>query len=170
MTLRGIIAVACFWTVLGGVSLAPASAQDVIFLVRHAEPEASPPADPPLSAEGKRRAEALRDALREAGVTAIVTSSATRTKETAKPLATALGITPKVDPMADAKALVDKIRALPGGGNVLVVGHSDTIPELLKALGHSSSVSIGAAEFDNLFVVTPGDVTHPRVIRLRYKP
>ena len=80
--------------------------------------------------------------LKGAGVTAIITSPATRTKETAKPLATALGITPEVDPMDDAKALVARIRALPGGGNVLVVGHSDSVPQLLKALGHSPAVSI----------------------------
>src|SRR5262245_31429702 len=147
MTPKEVFVVAGLWIALWGVGPEPAAAQGVMFLVRHAEREATPPTDPPLSMEGKQRAEALRDTLRGAGITSIVTSSATRTKETGKPLATALGITPKVDPMDDAKALVEAIRALPGGGNVLVVGHSDTIPQLLKALGHSPPISIGEAEF-----------------------
>jgi 2,3-bisphosphoglycerate-dependent phosphoglycerate mutase len=147
----------------------PVSAQNVIFIVRHAEKEAMPPTDPPLSTEGKQRADTLRDMLKGAGVTAIITSPFTRTKETAKPLATALSLTPQVDPMDNPRALVDKIRSVSGGGNVLVVGHSDSIPQLLKALGHSPLISIADTEFDNLFVVTPGEVTRPRVSRLRYK-
>ena len=107
--------------------------------------------------------------LKEAGITGIITSPAIRTNETAKPLAMSLGIMPKVDTMNDAKALVNTIRALPGGGNVLVVGHTDTIPELLTALGSPSTFSIGETEFDNLFVVTPGQGTHPRILRLRYR-
>ncbi len=169
MTLRGMLATVGPWIALVIATPSPASAQDVIFVVRHAEKEVSPPTDPPLSTEGKRRAEALRDTLKGAGVKAIITSPFSRTKETGKPLATALGIAPLIDPMDDAKALIDKIRGLPGGGNVLVVGHSHTIPQLLKALGHSPPVTISETEFDNLFVVTPGEVTRPRVIRLRYR-
>ena len=164
-----MLAIAGLSIALWSIGPGPASAQGVIFVVRHAEKGTAPPGDPALSTAGKQRAEALRDMLKEAGVKAIITSPATRAKETAKPLATALGLTPEVDPMADAKALVARIRALAGGGNVLVVGHSDSVPELLKALGHSPAVSIDEAEFDNLFVVTPGEVTRPRVTRLRYR-
>jgi hypothetical protein len=84
-------------------------------------------------------------------------------------LAVALGLTPAADPMDDAQAIVARIRAIPAGGNVLVVGHSDTIPELLKALGHPQAVTINDSKFDNLFIVTPGEVTRPRVTQLRYR-
>lgn len=160
---------AAITTALAIVGPQPASAQAVIFLVRHAEKAASPAGDPGLSTEGMQRAEALRDLLKDAGVKAIITSPATRTKETAKPLATALGITPAVDPMDDPKTLVAKLHALPRGANVLVVGHSNTVPELLKALGHDSTITIGEAEFDNLFIVTSGEATRPTVTRLHYK-
>src|SRR4051794_23898319 len=109
MTLRGMLTAVGPWIALLIATPSPASAQDAIFVVRHAEKEASPPTDPPLSTEGKQRAEALRDMLKEAGITAIITSPFSRTKETAKPLATALGIMPQVDTMDDAKVLVDKI-------------------------------------------------------------
>lgn len=169
MTRKVIFSCAGLWIALSGLNPAPSAAQGVIFLVRHAEKESTPPTDPPLSMEGKQRAEALRETLKDAGITAIITSPATRTKETAQPLATALAITPKVESMNDAKALVEAIRAVPEGGNVLIVGHSNTIPQLLKALGHSPTITIDESEFDSLFVVTPGEVTRPRVIRLRYK-
>lgn len=169
---RRSIAAAGGWLafLLGLAAPSTAPAQEAIFVVRHAEKAASPSADPPLSAQGKQRAEALRDLLKEAGITAIFTSPFQRTKETAKPLATALGITPQVDPMSDPQTLVGKLRGLSGKGSVLVVGHSDTVPELLKAIGHPSAPVIAATEFDNLFVVTPGEVTRPRVLRLHYKP
>jgi hypothetical protein len=40
------------------------------------------------------------------------------------------------------------------GKNVLVVGHTDTVPELIGLLGDASSIAIAANEFDNLFVLT----------------
>ena len=159
-------AISCALAIVGPQT---ASAQAVIFLVRHAEKAASPASDPGLSTEGAQRANTLRDLLKDAGVKAIITSPATRTKETAKPLATALGLTPVVDPMDDPDALAARLRALPRGSNVLVVGHSNTVPDLLTALGHDTSITIGEAEFDNLFIVTPGDVTRPTVTRLHYK-
>jgi hypothetical protein len=51
---------------------------------------------------------------------------------------------------------------------VLVVGHSNTVPDLLKRLGVKTAVSIGDAEYDNLFVVVRAATGEPTLIRLRY--
>jgi hypothetical protein len=61
--------------------------------------------------------------------------------------------------------LVERIAA--ATGNVLVVGHSNTVPELLEALGVRERVSIAEQEFDNLFLVVQGPPA-PVLIRLRY--
>lgn len=39
-------------------------------------------------------------------------------------------------------------------GSVLIVGHSNTVPELIKALGGDIVPAIDDATYDDLFVVT----------------
>jgi len=52
-------------------------------------------------------------------------------------------------------------------GNVLVVGHSNTVPEVLRHLGVADAVTIGYSEYDNLFVVMTGP--QPRMLRLHFR-
>jgi broad specificity phosphatase PhoE len=152
---------------LGGL-VSSGSAQQVIYLVRHAE-KLDETADTALSPAGKKRAEALRDALKDAGITAIFTSTFRRTKDTGQPLADALGIMPQRDDISDPAAMVAKLRDQHGEGKVLIVGHSDTVPALIKALGCTPVPAIGPDDFDNLFVVLPGKVTRPQLVRLHYR-
>jgi phosphohistidine phosphatase SixA len=121
----------------------------MVILVRHAERQSSG-ADPGLSAAGKRRAQLLSTMLAGAGVTAIFTSVARRTKDTAAPLAAATGLTPRVidDDTAQAKAQI-----LGGGGCVVVVGHSDTVPEFIAALNGPAGLTIADDQFDRMFVL-----------------
>ena len=53
--------------------------------------------------------------------------------QTAEPLAKVLGVEPTVIAQKDVRALVDRLQSIPG--SVLVVGHSNTVPEIVKALG-----------------------------------
>jgi anti-anti-sigma regulatory factor len=62
-------------------------------------------------------------------------------------------------------SLPDRIKAQ--GGNALVVGHSNSVPQTLTALGMDSAPAIGETEFDNLFIVTRGE--KPSMVRLRYR-
>jgi broad specificity phosphatase PhoE len=160
--------------VLGMAMIAPsvASAQMVI-VVRHAErADAGAPAgaamtaapDPELSAAGKARAQALAAMLKDAGVTAIFTTEFRRTKDTAAPLAEALKITPEAVSSREQAAMIAKIKAHTAGA-VLVVGHSNTVPAIIKALG-GAAVTLGESEYDSLFFVAPGGVT----TRIRFKP
>jgi broad specificity phosphatase PhoE len=133
----------------------------LVLLVRHAEKATAPAGDPPLTAAGERRAHALADALRDAGVTAIVTTQLRRTRDTAQPLAAALGLTPEVVPVGDedtavhARAVADAVRHH-GGGVVLVVGHSDSVPAIIAALGGPQLAEICANQYSNLFALVPG--------------
>ena len=52
-------------------------------------------------------------------------------------------------------------------GNVLVVGHSNSVPDVIKGLGATAPVTIGDDEFDNLFIVSSG--TPSSVLRLHYR-
>ena len=149
--------------------LATATAQPpVIFLVRHAERAAISghvPSDTGLSREGQTRAEDLAQALKDAQITAIYTSEFKRTKETAAPLARSLGIRPEVIQGDDFRTLLSKLKA--ARGNVLVVGHSNTLPQIINALGISTRVTVAESDYDNLFVVVRG--SEPQLIRLHYR-
>src|SRR6266568_991754 len=132
------------------VVLSTATAQSTVFIVRHAE-KADATKDPDLSEAGRARAEALAKTLKDANITAIYATEFKRTQQTAAPLAKALGITVRTLPAENSAALMAKLRAL--NGNSLVVGHGNTIPDLIKALGISEPINIAESDYDNLFAV-----------------
>jgi broad specificity phosphatase PhoE len=146
------------------VSASIASAQPVVVIVRHAEKVADGGTDPDLSAAGRARADALARILKDSGITGIFTSEFKRTQETAAPTATSAHLTPTVVAAKDTAALVAKLHQL--NGNALVVGHGDTIPNLVKALGINVTVNIPDADYSELFIVTLGD--KPQLFRLHY--
>jgi broad specificity phosphatase PhoE len=151
---------------------AHAAAQSAVFVVRHAERAdagtsggSMMAADPDLSETGRARAEALAATLKDAGITAIFTTEFKRTQATAAPLGKALGVTPTIVGSREHDKLIQAVRA--ASGNVLVVGHSNTVPAIVKDLGAATPVSIADSEYDNLFVVTAG--ASPVVLRLHYR-
>lgn len=140
----------------------------VIFLVRHAERAATSgrvPPDTGLSAEGKIRADHLGQQLKDAGITAIFTTEYKRTQQTAAPLAHSLGIQPEIISAGDLRSLMAKIKN--ETGNVLVVGHSNTLPQIINALGVHARVVISEGDYDNLFIVVPD--RKPELIHLHYR-
>lgn len=137
-----------------------------VLAVRHADidlPRTGP--DPDLNAAGRLRAEALARMAGGAGVTAVLTSELRRTRQTAAPLAGRLGLTPQLTP--DPAVVAQRVRAGELGAVVLVAGHSDTVPEILVALGAAPPPPISEAEFDNLYVAAVSADT-ARVLHLRY--
>src|SRR5437762_10137502 len=146
------------------VSVSIASAQPVVVIVRHAEKADNGGSDPDLSSAGRSRADALARILKDSGITAIFTSEFKRTQETATPTATSIGVTATVVPAKDTAALVAKLHQL--NGNALVVGHGDTIPNMIKALGINSPIDIPDEDYSELLIVTLGD--KPHLFRLHY--
>jgi phosphohistidine phosphatase SixA len=136
--------------------------------VRHAERAAVSghvPSDTGLSREGKARAQDLARALNDAQITAVYTSEYKRTQATAEPIAQSLGIQPVVVQSDDFKTLIAKLKAL--RGNALVVGHSNTLPQIINLLGISARVTVAETDYDNLFMVVLD--RPPRLIRLHYR-
>ena len=143
------------------------SEETTVILIRHAERLATPGNnDPHLSAAGKSRARLLLHVLGQAKVSAIYTSEFIRTKETAQPLAAALGLSPIE--ATDTKDIKTDILLNHAGKTVLVVGHTNTVPELIGLFGDNSGHEIAENEFDNMFVATVLGEDRVRVTRLKY--
>jgi broad specificity phosphatase PhoE len=141
-----------------------------VLLVRHADIDLPPAGtNPQLNSAGQARAEALAHVTGAAGVAAIFTSSLTRTKQTARPVAARLGLSTREAP--PPPALAAEVLSGAAGAVVLIVGHSNTVPQMIAALGAPPpEAAIGEGEFDNLFVVTTGGAGGAGLVRLKYGP
>ena len=140
-----------------------------VILVRHAEKDSFPASDPALSDAGKRRAQTLARMFAATPITAIYTTPYTRTRDTAAPLAAAANVTPVEVTANDAypREIVRKVQEQ-RGGTFVVVGHSNTTRDVLRAFGISDAPHIAESEYDNLFIVTFAPFTQPRLLKLRY--
>ncbi|MDJ0654990.1 MAG: phosphoglycerate mutase family protein [Xanthomonadales bacterium] len=102
-----------------------------VYLVRHAEKQAGN--DPSLTEAGRERARNLALLLKDADIRHIFSTSYRRTMETAQPLAEALQLEVQSYDPADLTGFARRLRRL--NGAALVVGHSNTTPELVQFLG-----------------------------------
>ena len=126
--------------------------ETTVLLVRHADRLPGQQTDE-LAAVGVARSRELAHALQKAGVNAIIHSDTQRAAQTAAPLAAAGGITPSVLPAKDFAAVAGEVRKHPGE-TVLIVGHSNTVPPIIAALGGPQLPDLGDNDFDDLFVLT----------------
>ena len=139
-----------------------------VILVRHAEKATTPGDDPQLSQEGVARAELLAQMFEHSGLTAIYSSQYIRTRKTDEPLARKLGLQLQIVPAESTKKLVDMIVARHTGGTVLVVGHSNTLPEIIAALGAGKTAEIPDDDYDNLYFVTLTEKGKGKTMRMRF--
>jgi len=157
---------------LGFAMLAPAAAlaePGALYLVRHGE-KAAVGKDPELTPQGRLRAENVAAILGKAGITAIYSSTTQRTRQTAEPLARSSNIAVQLYDPANPKALVAQVQTVrASGANVLVVGHSNTLPELVRLFGGAPGPDILDDEYDRLYQLT-GKEDSVRTVLLRSLP
>jgi len=103
-----------------------AQAQQVVYLIRHAE-QVIDVDDPPLTEAGHQRAKAWASVLRDAGIKVIYTSKKRRTKQTGEHIAQALNIPLETIPRRDVAGLVNQLRSRHTADSVLIISHSQTI-------------------------------------------
>lgn len=173
-----LVSVSALLVLIWGAVLASNSAaaaisepsQITVVLVRHAEkqPDGS---DPGLTDAGRARAEALTAVLRHSQLRAVITSPLNRTRDTAAPVAAAFGIAPVevgFDSGLDGhiQAVADRVREI-NRGTVLVVGHSNTVPAIINALGGPAIADLCESAYSDLFVLTLS-ATAPQLLQGRY--
>ncbi|HEY0745642.1 MAG TPA: phosphoglycerate mutase family protein [Steroidobacteraceae bacterium] len=144
-----------------------------VVVIRHAEKEAAVSLDPPLSSAGEARAALLARMfgnIKGAGrLDAIYISPTLRSRLTAAPLAAQLAIVPIEASQDDPKALARRILRENSGRRVLVVGHVNTVPEIVSSLaGRSDLPSIDEQDFGEMYVVTVPRIGHANLVRMNY--
>ena len=138
-----------------------------VLFTRHADIDLPPASsDPELNAAGAARAEELARVVGSAPVASVFTSTLRRTKLTAAPLAARLGLRSREVP--PAAELAHGVLAGELGAVVIVVGHSNTVPQLIAALGVTTPPTIDDHEFDNLYLVTVADSGEASLLALKY--
>jgi broad specificity phosphatase PhoE len=148
------------------------AADTMVILVRHAEKSTDDPKDPSLSEQGSKRANKLADVLENAGVKAVYTTQYKRTQQTGLPTASQMGLQFEVRPANKGNAntytsdLLKEIQKKHRGETVLIIGHSNTVPEIVKHLSNIDVTPIDENEFDRLYIITLGK--KPRLLSLSY--
>ena len=145
------------WTCLG---TALAAEPTIVYLTRHAEKASETDQDPALTKQGAARASNIAAVLASAGIRALYSTATSRTRQTAQPLAEKLALEIQAYDAKQADALVKKIKA--ARQTALVVGHSNTVPGLVKLFGGKAGTDIGDLEYDRLYqlIIAPnGKVT-----------
>lgn len=123
-----------------------------IYLTRHYEKTKQP--NPALTVDGKKRAEALAHYLSDKSLLQIYSTSYKRTLETSTPLSEKIGVGITVYPANDLTSLANRIRDT--DHNLIIVGHSNTTPELIELLG-GPSVTIEESDYGTLYELTIDD-------------
>lgn len=148
-----LAALAAFAGVSAKVPPPPSSAESAapkkVFVIRHLQKGGGE--DPPLTAEGAANAERLSAMLADEGIVAIFATPTRRAMETAAPLAKRLGISIRSYDPDDPDALVRAASA--ASGPVLVVGHSNTVPDLVARFGGMRPAPISDGDYGTVFVV-----------------
>lgn len=135
-----------------------------IFIVRHCEKALESTDNPNLSEEGKQRAAHLAEILKNAGVETVYSTNYKRTMQTAEPLATAMKLSTTTYEPRDAQ-FAESLRK--AGKKVLVVGHSNTVPELLNQLTGTKNYKAEEV-YGDLWVVTVLENQPAVVVRLSF--
>jgi 2,3-bisphosphoglycerate-dependent phosphoglycerate mutase len=139
-----------------------------LFLVRHAEKVMDGTANPDLTAAGSARADELAYILKHVKLDSVYSTPYKRTKQTVLPTAMEKGLELKLYKPNDKDFIKNVLDAFPGG-TVLIVGHSNTIPELANQLtGRTDYGDLDDATYDNLFIASVPAEGRPVIIRMRF--
>lgn len=126
-----------------------------IFVMRHLQKEHGD--DPSLSSEGAAAAERLGNMLAEKGISAIYATPTRRAMETAAPLSRMTGVAVSEYDPQNPESLVASVADIEGA--VLVVGHSNTVPNLVLRFGGRSPPRLTEQDYGTVFLIdATGDV------------
>ncbi|HET9429032.1 MAG TPA: histidine phosphatase family protein [Allosphingosinicella sp.] len=152
-------------TLSGCATLADAPASPAYYVVRHLHTPAGE-RDPDLTEEGQRSAALLAGWFGRNSPRSIYVSGFKRSGQTAAPIAARLGLTPIVYDPADTPGLIARVRS--GPLPALIVGHSNTVPDIVEQLGGSRPAALVHEDFGDIWLIGPdGETERARISEVR---
>ena len=140
---------------LAGFFLVSVAQAAPVYVMRHLERDAGK--DPSLNTTGAKHAEELARWFRRERPRVIFVSPFKRAQETAAPLAGRLRITPVTYDPAEPESMLAQVKA--GKGPALIVGHSNTVPKIVEALGGPAGPDLADADYGRIWIIRDGKVT-----------
>ncbi|MFA5298183.1 MAG: phosphoglycerate mutase family protein [Lutibacter sp.] len=125
------------------------------YLIRHAEKVRIDAADvnPDLNERGYQRAENWKKVLQHISFDAIYSTNYSRTLKTVEPIAKISNLEPIL--YRPSKVDYELFKTENKGKNVLIVGHSNTIPQFVNALiNQQKYLEMDDSDFSGLFIIT----------------
>ena len=123
-----------------------------VYVIRHLQKGTGD--DPPLTAEGAANAQQLAQLLAGSGIKAVFATATRRAQQTAAPIAARAGVPVTTYNPGDGAGLKAAVAA--AGGPVLIVGHSNTVPEIVAAFGGQKPSPIADDQYGTVYLVEPG--------------
>ena len=172
------LCVGLLWLLLACPSLTAEdlAAGTTVVVIRHAEKATLPAEDPVLTEKGMKRAEIFASMLDSARVSAIYTTQFARNIQTAGPLAQRQGVSPTVLPITSGKvpeyaqALQRDIALNHPGTTVVVVAHSNTIDDIILALGGPDIGDLREDDYNRIFIFSVGNSDEASLIEAAFSP
>ena len=133
---------------------AAAQAADTVYVMRHLQKAAGD--DPPLTEEGAILADMVAGMLGHGsfGIKAVFATKTRRAQQTGEPLARLVGVPVTPYDPRNAPALVEAVKAV--SGSVLIVGHSNTVPDLVAAFGGRKPSPLSENDYGTIYQVRAG--------------
>ena len=156
----GLAVAALLCALIGALAWAGNAGPPAYYVMRHLDTPAGE-RDPDLTDSGKARAQALVAWFKGKPLAAIYVSDYKRTRQTAAPLAAERGIALTVYDPANTPALVATLKA--ATGPVLVVGHSNTVPDIVEQLGGTRPGDLKHEDFGDLWTIAAGNSVRERL-------
>ena len=126
-----------------------------IYLLRHAEKVQDGSRDPELTVIGRQRSTALADWFIDKDIEVIWSSDYKRTRDTATPILAKLKLELALYDPSDLPDLIIKLVTLQH--NAMVIGHSNTTPQLARLLCDCEIEDMDDSEHDRLIVISVQD-------------
>ena len=143
-----------FAALIGGwVAVGFVKAPGIVIVTRHVEKATLPSDNPGPSEVGQRRAEQLAEMFGDSAVDAVFATHYLRSFATATPLAHSLAMPVIVYDASDTHAMLARINAEHRYDTVFVVGHSNTVPVIVRALSGKRVADIDEGRYGDIFLI-----------------